>query len=66
MIDSSSQNATKTGQSYMIGQDLYTASVEEMRGWVDLLTQDIIRLNEAIEKKQDERSAAESIFSKPT
>lgn len=66
MNDSPSHSDKTVVEPYSIGQDLYTASVDEMRVWVDLLTQDIARLNSAIEKKQSERSAAESIFKKPT
>ena len=52
--------------NYNIGQDLYTASVKEMKSWITLLRHDISRLELEIEKKQQERTAAESIFNKPT
>lgn len=50
--------------AYIIGQDLYSASIEDMRSWVDSLDREILRLNAEIEKKRIGRQAAESIFNK--
>lgn len=66
MIDSSSDSDKISVPPYEVGQDLYAASVEEMQAWTILLTHDIDRLKTAIEKKQKERAAAESIFNKPS
>jgi len=66
MIDSSSDSDKISVPPYEVGQDLYAASVEEMQAWTVLLTHDIDRLKTAIEKKQKERAAAESIFNKPS
>ena len=66
MIDSSSDSDKISVPPYEVGQDLYAASVEEMQAWTVLLTHDIDRLKIAIEKKQKERAAAESIFNKPS
>ena len=52
-------------QTYIIGQELYTASVDEMRAWIELLAVETTRLNAEIAKKQSDRQEAESIFNKP-
>lgn len=64
MIDSSENSDKISIPPYDVGQDLYAASIEEMQAWTLLLTRDIDRLAMAIEKKQKERAAAESIFNK--
>jgi uncharacterized small protein (DUF1192 family) len=45
-----------------IGQDLSMLSVDDLAARIDLLRQEISRLEADIEKKQAGRSAADSLF----
>jgi len=65
MIDSNIETDIGKDSDYIIGQDLYAASVQDMRHWAELLRRDIVRLEAEIEKKQNERAAADSLFKKP-
>jgi uncharacterized small protein (DUF1192 family) len=65
MTDSHLDDNKSHGEDYRVGQDLYAASVEDMRAWAEALRREIIRLDAEIEKKQRERAAADSIFKKP-
>lgn len=65
MIDSNISSDTDEGGDYVIGQDLYAASLQDMRIWAARLRRDILRLEAEIEKKQNERAAADSLFKKP-
>jgi uncharacterized small protein (DUF1192 family) len=48
--------------SHEIGQDLTLLSVEELRARVQLLNDEIIRLEADIKHKQASRSAADEVF----
>jgi len=50
--------------SHEIGQDLYLLSAPELRERVALLQGEIARLEEAIAKKEQSRSAADQFFKK--
>jgi len=64
MIDSHSDKSAPQDGDYKVGQDLYSASVDDMQGWTVVLRREILRLEAEIEKKQQERAAADSIFKK--
>ena len=50
--------------SHEIGQDLTLLSVEELRQRIDLMQEEIARLEADIARKQATRSAAEQFFKK--
>lgn len=52
----------KKQESYVLGQDLSLLSVEEIGEMVDILKDEISRLEEAGKSKTDHLSAAEALF----
>ncbi|MEP6342213.1 MAG: DUF1192 family protein [Maricaulaceae bacterium] len=62
MFDSDLKQHDKAVKDYTVGQDLYAASVNDMRLWVEALHHDIVRIEAEIEKKQQERLQADKIF----
>lgn len=62
MFDSDEPSQNKTKSIYSVGQDLYAASIDDMRLWIEGLRQDIVRIEAEIEKKQRERIQADAIF----
>jgi uncharacterized small protein (DUF1192 family) len=48
--------------AHEIGQDLSMLSVDDLAARIDLLKQEILRLEADVEKKQAGRSAADSLF----
>ena len=48
--------------SHEIGQDLSLLSVEELAGWIALLTAEIERLQQAAAKKRASKDAADRFF----
>ena len=47
---------------HAVGEDLSTLSVDELHNRIELLEGEIVRLREAIGKKQATRSAADQLF----
>ena len=62
MFDSDEPSQDKSKSKYSVGQDLYAASIDDMRVWIEDLRQDIVRIEAEIEKKQRERLQADAIF----
>ena len=50
---------------FVIGDDLYGVSVEELNERIILLREEIVRIEAELTKKQSELSAAEAFFKKP-
>ena len=50
---------------FVIGEDLYGVSVEELRERVKILQGEISRIETELTKKQSDMSAAEAFFKKP-
>lgn len=50
---------------FTIGQDLSTLSVEELRHTIDLLREEIGRLEQELASKDTTKAAAESLFRRP-
>lgn len=48
--------------AHEIGQDLYSLSIEDFDERIALLKSEIVRLEEARQKKSAQRTAADSIF----
>ncbi len=53
-----SENKTE----FMIGEDLYGLSVDELKDRIDALKSEIIRLEAEMSRKSKERDAAEQFF----
>ena len=55
-------DAPKTAKAHDIGQDLSLLSVDELTARIGLLSDEIVRLQTAIDKKKASRDAAASFF----
>lgn len=55
----------KAGQSFCVGEDLYGISVEQLKGRIDILKAELIRIDTEIAKKTKELTMAENFFKKP-
>jgi uncharacterized small protein (DUF1192 family) len=53
---------TKRKPAHEIGQDLSLLSIEELSDRIALLTDEVVRLQAALEKKRASRSAADQFF----
>ena len=48
--------------AYAVGSDLSKLSVDELRALVDMLRDEVARIEKAINEKESQRSAADSFF----
>ncbi len=53
------------GQTFLIGEDLYAVSVDQLKTRIIILEAELSRLSAAASKKSEELSAAESFFKNP-
>jgi len=47
---------------FKLGEDLYGVSIHELESRIELLTDEISRLQAELEKKAEEKTAAEKLF----
>ncbi len=53
------------GQTFLVGEDLYAVSVDQLNTRIIILEAELVRLSTAVGKKSEELSAAESFFKNP-
>ncbi|HFB54510.1 MAG TPA: DUF1192 domain-containing protein [Hellea balneolensis] len=58
------QALRKCGNEFRVGEDLYGASVEQLRERMDILKAEYARVERALHKKAAELDAAEVFFKK--
>lgn len=56
---------TQSETNFVIGQDLYGVSVDELSERITVLKTEITRIEGEMAKKRAERDAAESVFGAP-
>lgn len=49
-----------------IGEDLYGISIEELETRINIMNDEIARLQDELSKKKSERNAADNLFKKST
>ncbi len=50
-------------KDFAVGEDLDAISVDELKARINVLEAEITRLKQAIDAKQDQRQAADALFS---
>lgn len=56
------EDYAKIAKNFVIGADLSECSIEELQNYITILEQEIIRIRESIDQKQDTMSAAHKLF----
>jgi len=56
------EDAAPVPPRFAIGQDLSTLSVEELRRTIDLLKEEIARIEQELDAKGSTKAAAEALF----
>lgn len=53
------------GASFRVGDDLYGISVSQLKERIEALNAELARITQAIQKKNEELTTAETFFMKP-
>jgi len=61
-LDELEPTKSTASTAYAVGSDLSKLSVDELRALVDMLRDEVARIEKAINEKESQRSAADSFF----